>query len=182
MKALVVYESMFGNTRKVAEQIGEGLRPEFDVTVVPVTAATPQLVGEADLLVAGGPTHVHGLPGVRSRNAAKATTEKEGSDLALEPGALEPGIREWLKVLTLRPATIVATFDTRMHGPALFTGRASRGIARRLRRRGAHVVATESFFVDKQNRLSEGEVDRARTWARAIGSRPLDRGAPVRAG
>jgi hypothetical protein len=168
MKALVVYESMFGNTRKVAEQIGEGLRPELDVTVVGVAEATPELVGEADLLVAGGPTHVHGLPGVRSRNAAKAMTEKEGSAFVLEPRALEPGMREWLKLLALRPATIAATFDTRMHGPAVFTGRASRGIARRLRRRGAHVVAAESFLVDKQNRLSDGETDRARAWAHEL--------------
>jgi len=168
MKALVVYESMFGNTRQVAEQIGEGLRPVFDVTVVAVAAVTPDLVGDADLVVAGGPTHVHGLPGVRSRNAAKAMTEKEGSDLVLEPRALEPGMREWLKALTLPPATVAATFDTRMHGPGVFTGRASRGIARRLRRRGADVVATESFLVDKQNRLSEGEADRAHGWAQEL--------------
>src|SRR6478609_7441943 len=151
MKALVVYESMFGNTHVVAEQIGEGLKPDFDTTVVPVADATPELVAAADLLVVGGPTHVHGLPSPRTRNAAKGVSEKEGSEVALEPHALEPGVREWLKTLDVRPGVAAVAFDTRMHGPAVFTGRASKRIAHRLRRRGAHVVATQSFLVDKQN-------------------------------
>jgi flavodoxin len=62
MRALVVYESMFGNTRLVASNIADGLRADYEVTVVPVAEATPELVAAADLLVAGAPTHMHGLP------------------------------------------------------------------------------------------------------------------------
>lgn len=53
MRAVVVYESMFGNTRLVAEAIGRGLGPPDDVAVVPVGRATPELVADADLVVVG---------------------------------------------------------------------------------------------------------------------------------
>jgi flavodoxin len=61
MRALVVYESMYGNTHVVASNIADGLRATHEVTLVPVADATADLVAEADLLVVGAPTHVHGL-------------------------------------------------------------------------------------------------------------------------
>jgi flavodoxin len=61
MRALVVYESMYGNTREVADNIADGLRTEYEVTLVPVAEATGDMVADADLLVAGAPTHMHGL-------------------------------------------------------------------------------------------------------------------------
>ena len=62
MRALVVYESMFADTRLAASSIADGLRADYEVTVVPVAEATPELVAAADLLLAGAPTHLHGLP------------------------------------------------------------------------------------------------------------------------
>ena len=41
MRALVVYESMYGNTRVVANRIADGLRATHEVTVVPVGEVTP---------------------------------------------------------------------------------------------------------------------------------------------
>ena len=61
MRALVVYESMYGNTHVIASNIEDGLRATHEVTLVPVTAATAELVSHADLLVVGAPTHMHGL-------------------------------------------------------------------------------------------------------------------------
>lgn len=61
MRALVVYEPMYGNTRVIAGHVAEGLRPTHEVTVVPVGQATEELVARADLLVVGGPTHMHGV-------------------------------------------------------------------------------------------------------------------------
>jgi hypothetical protein len=55
MRALVVYESMYGNTREIAGNIADGLRSNYEVTLVPV---------------AGAPTHVHGLPSVGYRLVA----------------------------------------------------------------------------------------------------------------
>ena len=71
MRALVVYESLYGNTHIVASNIADGMRGTDEVTLVPVSAATPDLVAEADLLVVGAPTHIHGLSTASSRQAAR---------------------------------------------------------------------------------------------------------------
>jgi hypothetical protein len=167
MRALVVYESMYGNTHAVADQIASGLRPKFEATVVPVAGATADLVRAADLLVVGGPTHVHGMSSEMSRRAARDATEKDVS-LALDPDAEGEGLRDWFKDLSRRPID-AAAFDTRMPGAPSFTGRASKGIARRLRDHGFRlVVEPESFLVDKANHLIPGEGERAEAWAASL--------------
>src|ERR1700760_1477802 len=85
MRALVVYESMYGNTHAVAVNIAAGLSTRHDVTMVPVTRATPELVAAADLLVVGGPTHMHGMSRPASRRMAADTARKEGSELTMDP-------------------------------------------------------------------------------------------------
>jgi flavodoxin len=170
VKALVVYESMFGNTRQIAQRVAEGLRPELDASVVPVAMMSPKVADDVDVIVVGGPTHVHGMASKRTRQMAKATAEKEGSGLTLEPDALSVGLREWLDTLSIRSGVLAAAFDTRARGPAFFTGRANRRIARRLRRRGVRVLETKSFLVDKTNRLIEGESERAAAWGASLAS------------
>ena len=168
MRAVVVYESMYGNTHAVAEAIGDGLRPVYDVVVVPVGRAGPEVVEGAQLLVVGGPTHVHGMTRPHSREAAAEVARKPGSTVDLEDGADGPGVREWLVSLG-HLNVLAAAFDTRMNGPAMFTGRASKGISRELIRHGAHPVAPpESFMVTKQNSLEAGEEARARRWGRLL--------------
>ena len=54
--ALVVYESMFGNTQQVATAIADGLRGSFDVTMTEVSAAPKDVTADVELLVVGGPT------------------------------------------------------------------------------------------------------------------------------
>jgi flavodoxin len=44
MRALVVYESMYGNTHVIASNIADGLRATHEVTLVPVGDATPELL------------------------------------------------------------------------------------------------------------------------------------------
>jgi flavodoxin len=61
MRAVVVYESMYGNTHLVADAIGTGLETAFDVWVVPVSQADPAVLDGAALVVVGGPTYVHGI-------------------------------------------------------------------------------------------------------------------------
>lgn len=164
MRAVIVYESMYGNTHKIADAIASGLRDSADVTVVPVTQVDEDTVRNADLLVVGGPTHVHGMTRPTSRKAAVDAATKPDSALTVEPGEHEPGVREWLESLgELRvPA---AAFDTRIHGPGWLTGRASTRIARRLRRHGCTLAARpESFLVTKDSRLETGEEERARRW------------------
>ena len=165
MRAVVIYESMYGNTRQIAEAIGSGLSGAFDVTVVPVSHADPQTLADAGLVVAGGPTHVHGMSRASTRRSAVEAAGKPESGLKTEPGAAGTGLREWLGVLGRYQAK-AAAFDTRMQGSALLTGRSSRQVARLLRAHGFDVAAPpESFLVTRQNALVPDEPERAREWA-----------------
>ncbi len=167
MKAVVVYESVYGNTRAIAEAIAEGLG---GAQVTPVSRAGAP---EADLLVVGGPTHMHGMASIRSRTAAADAAHEDGTPV--EPdAAAEPGLRSWLRDLVAPAGARAASFDTRLDKSSWLTGVASRGIARRLRHRGYEIVGSESFLVqDSEGPLEEGELDRARTWgaelARSLG-------------
>jgi len=168
MRALVVYESVYGNTHLVADEIAAGLRDAFDVTVVPVEGATAELVADADLLVVGGPTHVHGMSSARSRDAAVEAAKKD-ENLVLDPDAEGLGLRDWFDAMPGVDGTPAAAFDTRLDASPLLTGRASRGIARRLHKHGFRtIVEPESFLVDKQTHLLPGEAERARAWGDAI--------------
>ena len=166
MRAVIVYESMYGNTHLIADAIGTGLAQGFDVTVIPVAEADRAVVTEADLVVVGGPTHVHGMSRSSTRKSAADAAASAGGELALEPGADGPGLREWLDALgKSRPHAKAAAFDTRMAMPAAFTGRASKGVGRELRHHGFDLVTEpESFVVTKENHLVAEEGDRARTW------------------
>jgi menaquinone-dependent protoporphyrinogen IX oxidase len=170
MRALVVYESMYGNTRAVADGIADGLRADYEVTVVPVAEATRDLVAGTDLLVAGAPTHMHGLSTRSTRRTAAKAAAKDGSELRLDPDAGGPGLRDWLKGLGRRDG-LAAAFDTRINGVPAFTGRASHPIAKLLKRHGYRLAAApESFLVTSQSTLLDGEADRARRWGMTVGA------------
>ena len=170
MRALVVYESMYGITRVVASQVADGLRATHEVSLVPVARATADLVTGADLLVVGGPTHMHGLSSPRTRRTAVQAAAKEGSGLSLDPDATGPGVHDLLKGIG-RGHGLAAAFDTRISAAgAAFTGRASRGIGRLLKRHGYRLIAApESFLVTAQSTLLDGEAARARRWGAALG-------------
>lgn len=173
MHTLVVYESMYGNTRRVAEAIGEGMKPDADVQVVPVREATADLVEQADLLVVGGPTHAHGMATAGTRESARkqSSTPDWPLELTLDPGAKGPGVREWLETLPAVQDKRAAVFDTRVKGPAFLTGKASSGISKGLRDHG-YVLVTEpeSYLIDMHNRLVDGEQERAKIWgSRLVG-------------
>ena len=95
MKAVVVYESMYGNTHLVADAIATGLRDrDVTVEVVAVDDAVAELLAGADLTVVGGPTHVHGMSRESTRKAAVDAAQKPGSDLTVDPDAERSGLRE----------------------------------------------------------------------------------------
>jgi flavodoxin-like protein len=161
MRSLVVYESWFGNTKRIAEQIAAALAQDGEVGLVSVDEPLPPLE-DVDLLVVGGPTHIHGLSSLRSR---KGAVDQGGRG---EPGI---GVRGWIEALpngAQGPRS--AAFDTRAHKPALLVGSAARGMTRRLRQRG-YVPAAEpqSFFVEgTPGPLEEGELERAEEWGRTL--------------
>ena len=168
MRVVVVYESMFGNTHLIADAIAEGLALGNEVTVIPVARAGRELLDGADLVVAGGPTHIHGMSGARSRAGAAEMAHKDGSQLTLDPSAEGQGLRDWLTGLG-QIHTRGAAFDTRLVGAPVLTGRASKTIAKLLERHGISLLApAESFLVTKDNQLRPGEQARAGQWGREL--------------
>ena len=173
MRVTVVYESLFGNTRTLAEAIAAGVRgaaPGADVSCIPVAEAGPA-AAEGDLLVAGGPTHFLGMTSQRSRRMARQyraqATRAAGHHTGTAPPA-GPGVREWLATLPAGGGRPAAAFDTRLD--TLFPGSASRLSGRILREQGYQIIAApEGFTVTTmQGPLSPGEQERARAWGAGL--------------
>ena len=168
MKTLIVYESMYGNTHAIATAIAEGCGLA-DIQVVPTAEASAELVDWADLVIVGGPTHVHGMSSSSTRKGARTEAAKPEKGLDLDPDSEGPGLRDWFNGLPEDAGKSSAAFDTRLDGSTLLTGRASRGITHRLRKHGFNVVVDpESFLVDKHNTLLPGETDRAKSWGEQL--------------
>jgi hypothetical protein len=163
MKIVVVYESMFGNTKTIGEGIAEGLREAGEVEVGTVDDIATDAACDAALIVAGGPTHAHGMarPGAHQSLAGDDSYAKYGPVL---PG--RESLRGWLERLPSGRAK-TAAFDTRYAKPAWLTGSAAKQIARRLRGKGYPVTGTRSFFVQTTGGpLADGERERAVAWGR----------------
>lgn len=166
MRALVVYESMFGNTRAVALAIAEGIGQSMAVEAVEVGEAPRAIPPEVDLLVVGGPTHGHGMTNEQTRaNAA----QRAGSRLVSRGS----GMREWLERLPGSRQVAAASFDTRIKGPELLWGSAAKGAAKLLTLAGFRVLPPRSFLVggptgDVFDRLGKEELEKARAWGREL--------------
>lgn len=174
MRAIVVYESMYGNTRHVAEAIARGIDPAGNVPVLPVSKTEAFNPGEIDLLVVGGPTHAHAMSRESTRKAARTAATDLAGGLPLEPDAAGEGIREWLASFSGAGGK-AAAFDTRFDAAPLLTGRASKGISRLLRKSGFELAAApESFLVDKATHLLAGEEQRAQEWGARLGATSPD--------
>jgi len=172
MKITIVYETMFGNTREVAEAITDGVRqvhPDVNVACVPVGDIASELIKSTDLLVVGGPPHIRGMTSGFSRKIGISGEERlqaEGEPAhELAEDAEGPGVREWLDELPkISDGRQAAAFDTRL--PSSLAGGAARGIARRLRRHGYELVCDPEGFVvdDAHGPLRAGETECAKQW------------------
>ena len=147
MNALVLYDSKFGNTERIAEEIALVLQEEVATRLASIgeIESCAETLQAVDLLVVGGPTHRHGVS-----DALREVVE------CLDVDALG-GVR-------------AAAFDTRVRGAKIVTGSAAVRLGRLLRRRGAWVVVPPaSFIVDgREGPLHAGEREHARTWAREV--------------
>ena len=165
MRALVIYESMYGHTKTIAEAIGGGLwGTGAQVRTARVAEVRPDDLRRLDLLVLGAPTHGSGLSRRATRRAAEHAARKWGSGLRIQPGATGAGMREWLSRADFQGLR-VACFDTRLPSPRA-TGSAAHAMARRARTSGGILVAPpKGFALMRSNCLVEGEAQRARKWA-----------------
>jgi flavodoxin I len=145
MKALIIYDSVYGNTEKIARAIAEAITPSGEVKVLRVGEANPSELASIDLLIVGSPTH---------------------------GGRPTPAVQEFLnKVSKLSQGVTVAAFDTRVASKfAKVFGYAAGRIARNLKGKGGTLTASpEGFFVtDTKGPLKEGELERAAGWAKGI--------------
>jgi len=153
MNALIVYDSTFGNTERIARAIAERLGSARLIRAEEAGALEPP---EYDLLIVAGPTQRHGM---------------------------SPAMQEWLERLQRGALKDVpaAAFDTRYRMSRLLSGSAAARTASRLKRAGARlVVPPESFFMERDvppqgekrrhemERLEQGEEGRATGWAASI--------------
>lgn len=171
MTALIVYESMFGNTKRIALAVAEGIATKLPVEAIEVSDAPEEIGGDIDLLVVGGPTHVHGMSSPRTRKSAA-----ERADGSLVSRRI--GIREWLDHARAEVFDIhAAAFDTRVNGMVMFTGSAANGYTKGLRSAGFRVEwPPQSFLVSSkaapsEDALLEGQLEEARAWGAAIASK-----------
>jgi len=163
MKALVVYESMFGNTEQIARVVAAGLGESVDVQVVEVAEAAAEPGPDVALIVAGGPTHAFSM----SRENTRADAISKGA----HEGERGYGLREWMSALPSGQDTEkMATFDTKIKIMRHLPGSAAKSAAKAAHRHGYESVArAESFYVDDvDGPLLDGETDRARAWGRQL--------------
>ncbi len=142
MNALVVCDSLFGNTEEIADAIAETWRPYLNVRVVAASAITVLDLMGVGLLAIGGPTQKHGL----SPNVEDMLDRIIPEDLS---------------------SRAVVAFDTRVQINPWLSGSAAEHIAKRLEKQGVRLILPpESFFVEgREGPLKHGEIERAAKWA-----------------
>ena len=162
MHAVVVFETLWGNTEQVAREITEGIGLEF-ADMVEAVSAPAVLENDVDLLVVGGPTHAFSMSSEKTRESAK---QQGATNIPLR------GIREWIESLSSPGRDVlVATFDTRVTSPRL-PGSAAKKAMKRLVALGFRPVAKpESFGVHGYSGpVTDGELERARRWGERLGA------------
>ena len=166
LKALVVYESMFGSTEEVAAAVADGLRAEgVETELVDVLHAPTAKEATFDLLVLGAPTHAFSL----SRPSTRQDAVRQGA----RPELASTGIREWIGAMGPREEArgrAAAAFDTRVTKVRSLPKAASTRACHLLARRGYHLVSRPTPFLvhDVKGPLVAGELEHAVAWARDV--------------
>jgi hypothetical protein len=161
VNAVVVYESLWGNTAAVAAAVAEGLGA--GARAMSTAQATSEVVGAADLIVAGAPVLGFKLPTEKMREGAFANP---GGRPPRPADLSHPSMRSWLEALTPGHGR-GAAFDTQVRGPF---GKAAPAIAEALESAGyARLGEPTGFLVaGKFGPLRKGELERARRWGEEL--------------
>jgi len=156
MKAIVVYESYWGNTASVARAIAEGFGP--DAKAMSTAEAKGDALAGVGLVVAGSPIVAFALPTEKARNDMAAKPGKAPSP----PDLSHPSLRSWLESLP-KGSGRAAAFET---GFKLSPGGSAATILKMLKGLGYEPVAKKERFQVKGSYgpLREGELERAKAW------------------
>lgn len=156
MKAIVVYESHWGNTATIARAIAEGIGSS--ARALPTDEASAATVAEADLIVAGAPVLGFSLP----TDAMIKQIEVDAGKAPTPPDVAHPSMRSWLDGLPAGHGRS-AVFETRIWWSP---GGATGTIGGELAKAGYEPVAKPRKFVvkGKFGPLREGEIERAQAW------------------
>ncbi|TAM58178.1 MAG: flavodoxin [Chloroflexota bacterium] len=156
MKAVVVYESHWGNTAEIAQAIAAGIGPT--ARALSTAEASPAEVAGADLIVAGSPVVAFGLPSSRMLDSMRSSAAKAPRP----PDLSTPSMRSWLETLPAGRGRC-AVFETRIRwSPGSATGAIGRGLSRA----GYAPLAKPAKFIvtGTYGPLRPGETQRARAW------------------
>jgi len=156
MKAIVVYESLWGNTAAIARAIAEGIGPE--ARALSTAEAAADVVASADLIVVGAPVMAFSLPTEQIRQGQGQNPGK-----APPPDLSHPSMRSWLKTSPAGGGRFAA-FETRVWWSP---GGATGGIERGMEQAGYRQIAKRQRFIVSKGgpgALRAGEVEKARAW------------------
>lgn len=159
MKAIVVYESYWGNTASVARAIAAGLGE--GATAMSTSEAAGEALAGTDLIVAGSPIIAFQLPTEKTRADMAAKPDKKAP---APPDLSHPAMRTWLETVPPGNGRVkAAAFET---GFKLSPGNSAATILKILERRGCVPIAKKQRFLVKTGYgpMKEGELDRARAW------------------
>lgn len=161
MRAVVVYESLWGNTAAIARAVAEGIGP--DARAVPTSQASAAIGEGVDLIVAGAPLLGFSLA---TEGMLKGIGDNPGSKTP--PDLSQPSMRSWLDALP-RGAGRSASFETRIWWSP---GSAAKAILKRLEALGYRPLGKgERFIVEgKYGPLRAGELERAHAWGAELAS------------
>ena len=145
MNALVLYDSQYGDTERIAQAITDTLGEFGEARAVRLDPRQSVELQGLDLFILGCPTQ-----GWRPTPAIQSFLEETTSE---ELGGL-----------------VGACFDTRFRLPRFMTGSAAKVMAAKLREKDVSLLTEpESFFVKgTEGPLRDGELERASTWARTL--------------
>ncbi len=168
MKAVVIYESMFGDNQQVAREVAAGLVDSgVDAEAVEVGEAPTTVDDDVTLLVVGSPNHAWSMPREQTRQDAATKSDKP----IISQGR---GVREWLDDAALPPGLRTAAYDTRGSHPKAVVrfDHASTSIEKGLARLGGTRVARAEHFLvaGMTGPLEPGELERARAWGIQLGA------------
>ena len=164
MKAIVVYESHWGNTAAVARAIAAGIGPEAEA--LSTAEATAEVLATAELVVAGAPLMALRLPTAKMVDGIVAKPGEPPVDLA------SPTMRTWLAALPWGRGACAA-FETKLHWSP---GGATSAIERSLGAAGYRRISSGRKFVveGRTGPLRDGELEKARAWGEELGAKIPD--------